>query len=257
MRATQGIALATAAIAVAAAAWLAAGDLRNRSLRAHIAELSRARRQASLMAADNVRLQAALESRGGLPALRNSAAQFARFRRLFAQSELLRRNLERQLDPKTAPVWPDGASVTRPDDWAQAGQGTPAEAMERFLWEARSGNVDGLAGLITFEAGARAHAAAAFAQLPADVQSKYGSPEKVIATYIAAQIPDYAAMAPVESSNPDPTDAILDLRLEDASGDQRDFTLLLQRASDDRWRLAVPTNAVATYIGALQGRAPR
>jgi hypothetical protein len=163
------------------------------------------------------------------------------------------RSLQRLHTTKSKFVWPDGATVLDAKQWKNRGGATASNAIESFLWAARSGTIDQLKGLIRMQPLTRAEATSAFDQLPAATQAEYGTPEKLIATYIAATLPDFDATAeirPIATMGPI---SLASYRLADSSGDQRDFTFLLMKSPEGTWQLCVPHSAVAQYVADLQG----
>lgn len=69
------------------------------------------------------------------------------------------------------------------------GSFTPRSTLESVIMAASAGSVETLTPLIAFEAGGRAKALEIFQRLPADVQTSYGSPERIYATLLAASLP--------------------------------------------------------------------
>lgn len=158
--------------------------------------------------------------------------------------------LKRRLGLHPDPIWPAGSVVRPASIWAFRGQDTPADTLESVLWSARGGDVDRLAELIGFEAGAGKAAAALFAGLPVATQAQYGSPKKLVATFIAAQIPaDYTAMAPLREVDPTRATSLVTLRLEDAAGAQEDLRFKLQ-LQGNAWKLDVPEPVIRRYTAA-------
>jgi hypothetical protein len=106
--------------------------------------------------------------------------------------------------------------------------------------------------LIGFDPNARQKADALFASLPEQARAQYGSPEKVIATLVAAQMPtNYSAVAAVKQSEPNPDVSLMTLRVEEGTGSQRDIDFKFQR-DQNSWRLSVPQSAVNRYAALLQ-----
>jgi hypothetical protein len=200
---------------------------------------------------ENRRWRAALAEIGDLSVLRSRCAKIARAQAAIDKLELQRRSLKQASGFQVEGVWPSGANVRRASEWRFCGQASPADAVESVLWSARSGDVDHLASLITFEPGARQRAEEMFAGLTEEARAQYGSPEKIIATMAAAQIPtDYSAMAALSQTEPSPDSALLSLRLEDGTGVQRDLTLKFQRY-EDGWSLDVPAAVVDRFAAQL------
>jgi len=200
---------------------------------------------------ENRRWRAALAEVGDLNALRNRCAMIVRMWSAIDKLELQRRSLKQASGSRVEGVWPSGANVRRASEWKFCGRASPADAVESVLWSARSGDVDHLASLITFEPGARQRAEEIFAGLTEEARAEYGSPEKIIATMAAAQIPaDYSAMVALSQTEPSADSALLTLRLEDGSGAQRDLTFKFQR-NGDGWSLDVPAAVVDRFAAQL------
>jgi hypothetical protein len=137
-------------------------------------------------------------------------------------------------------------------EWSYAGRDSPRKSFESVLWAASHADVDRLAGLLDFAAGAGAVADALYANLPPAARQEYGSAQKVVATLLAGSFPkDAAAMTDLGESVTG-TEAQLSFRIEHADGTSK--TNLYQfRRSDDGWRLIVPASVMADYAKTLVG----
>jgi len=153
-----------------------------------------------------------------------------------------------------APVAPASSVVLVPASaWKNAGRATPTAAFESVLWAATHGEVDALIGMLDFRAGgADRKLEELFAGLPAEVRAQYGSPEKMFATLLAAQIPPaVAAMGVVPQEDPGAKNVTkIDVRLEGLRGRQKDMTYGFVRYPDG-WRFAVLGVMVASYAQLL------
>jgi hypothetical protein len=196
---------------------------------------------------ENAQWQKAISDAGDLNALRSRSAENQHMLASINALVLRQRYLKRELGVRDEAVWPAGVDVIPASEWKFSGQTSPASVMESVLWSSRTGDVDHLAALISFEPNARQKAEALFAGLPAAARNQYGSPEAVIATLIAAQMPtDDSAIAEIARTDPSPDSAILTVRVEDGSGAQRDLDLKFQQ-EEDVWRLDVPEAVVSRY----------
>jgi hypothetical protein len=202
---------------------------------------------------ENGRWQTALAEAGDPNSLRDRCAEVERMRAEIDTLDLQQRSLKRALGLRDEAVWPMGAVVRREREWKFRGQASPADSVESVLWSARSGDVDHLSNLISFEPNAKQKADEIFAGLPEGARAQYGNAETIIATFVAAQMPtDYSAMAAIRQTELSPDSTLLTLRIEDGSGTQRDLTVKLQRERDT-WRLDVPEAVVSLYAVQLEG----
>jgi len=181
--------------------------------------------------------------------------------RLRDDHEALRRLRNEIDDFKNRPMAPapvasaDSLSLVPASAWKNAGRATPAAAFESILWAATHGEIDALAGMLDFRAsGADRKLEELFAGLPAEVRAQYGSPEKLFATLLAAQIPPaVAAMGVVPQEDPGARNATkINVRLEGLEGRQKDMTYGFVRYPDG-WRFAVLSVMVASYAQLLTG----
>jgi hypothetical protein len=125
---------------------------------------------------ENRRWRAALAEVGDLNALRNRCAMIVRMWSAIDKLELQRRSLKQASGSRVEGVWPSGANVRRASEWKFCGRASPADAVESVLWSARSGDVDHLASLITFEPGARQRAEEIFAGLTEEARRRWLEP---------------------------------------------------------------------------------
>ena len=224
---------------------------RNSRLQLEVARLERVRESQLQLQGENERLRQVLSSTGDLTALRKRHQEIERAKNAVDALSLQIRSLKRSLGQPADPVWPNGSSVISSKEWRFAGQGSPADTVESVLWAARAGDVDRLAGLIALDPATKTQADAFFARLPDESRAQFGSSEKIVATLIADQMPaDYAAMATFHEVDPDPSSALLGVRIQDGTGNQRDLTFKLEREQDN-WRLYVPAPVVSNLARQL------
>ncbi len=137
-------------------------------------------------------------------------------------------------------------------EWTYAGRESPRGSFESVLWAASHADVDRLAGLLDFAAGAGPVAATLFNSLPPATQEEYGNAQKVVATLLAGSFPKDAAAMTVLGEHVTGTSAQLSFRIEHTDGTSR--TNLYQfRRSEDGWRLLVPVSVMADYEKTLVG----
>jgi len=155
-----------------------------------------------------------------------------------------------------APAAPaESISLVPASAWKNAGRATPAAAFESVLWAATHGDIDALIGMLDFRAGgADRKLEELFAGLPAEVRAQYGSPGKMFATLLAAQIsPAVAAMGVVPQEDPGARNATkINVRLESPGGRPKEMTYVFVRYPDG-WRFVVPNVMVASYAQLLPG----
>lgn len=196
---------------------------------------------------ENERWQKAITDAGDLDSLRGRSVENEHLRASINAFELKQRNLKRALGISDEAVWPAWAQVVPSGEWKFRGQASPMSAMESVLWTARAGDVDRLAALIGFEPNAKQKADEIFAGLPGTARVQYASPESIVATLMAEEMPtNYSAMAEVNRADADPDTAVLTVRVEDASGAQRDLNLKFQ-LEGNAWHLNVPEAVVSRY----------
>ncbi len=143
--------------------------------------------------------------------------------------------------------------------WTNAGRATPAATVETVLWSGRSGEVEQLASLLTFDEPVLARAKALFDRLPAEAQLRLGSAERLVAlltardaTYEAMQI---AATTPVSDTNlkrlqkvqPEVTGMVVVQARVQRPGQPAGIKTLVLRQQADGWRIVVPAAAIESY----------
>lgn len=137
-------------------------------------------------------------------------------------------------------------------DWRDAGSATPAATFETFVLAATEGDIDRLATLIAFEPVARAGLEATFAGLSAETRANYGTPEKLVATLLAVQVPRQLAAftaGPQLRANNGDLAVILHLETTGTSGSRSPtFTF---RPAPGCWRLLVPNHVLQGLANAL------
>lgn len=126
--------------------------------------------------------------------------------------------------------------------WKNAGQSTPAAAVETMLFAAVAGDVDLFTNGLTLDEAAKAKADRIFAQLTPDEQAKYGSPEKLTGLLIAHELGGVAAMQFVSAQERASVTAVtVRILLKDGAYVEKEFPF---RQTADGWRLVVPAKKV-------------
>lgn len=143
--------------------------------------------------------------------------------------------------------------MVRNADWRDAGAASPEAALESFVWAATRGETEAVGALLAVDAEGRKQLAAAFAQLSDEARASYGSPENMLATLIAVQVPqDLSAIGPVSALALNNGDIALRTRTERGGAIARDAVLTF-RLTDGRWQLVVPREvAVGAVKAALR-----
>jgi len=251
--------LASIALGIAVLAAIGAVALKNH-LREQRLLLERAQLEARLahqreLSDQNRQMAAELRELGDLTKLRASSRQAEQMRSGIERIQLTLHNLDAHAlkpgDPKPAPVWAEGAEVIDAKDWVDAGNKTARDAIESFLWASTSGDIDKIAGLIGFQPAAKEKAQALFDQLPDSAKTEYGTPEKIVATMIAASMPTDLQAASIQIQNNRKV-AFVSLRDEYADSSQNDLVLRADNSTDG-WKLSIPAKVIDAFQVKLAG----
>jgi hypothetical protein len=165
--------------------------------------------------------------------LQNDRAEILRLRAKLAEAK-------RTPTPTPAPV-----SIAA-SEWRLAGRVTPKATFEGVLWAATHQEIDGLAGLLGFDAKTRTQMDGFFAKLPKETRAQYGSPEKIVATMLAANMPADLSAASELGSAGTPDEATLLMRIQRNDGTQKTTYFKFQRGADG-WQMVVPLNILRDY----------
>jgi len=187
-------------------------------------------------AADLADRAAVAELRAELEALRRRASASA-----------VTRRAEVPAPPRPTP--PLTGNILAHPLWQNRGAATPAAAFETTLWASAGGDIDALAALLTLDPDAKSQATALFAQLPANLQAEFVSPERLVAVLTAKDVP--LGRATILAQYPADNATQVSAQIFDAAGSQK-VTLFTLRLTNDRWQLVVPGNAVKRYAAWLQ-----
>jgi hypothetical protein len=165
------------AVAATAGTWLIETRSATR-LRAGLAAARSGQRELALLQAERERLLAEQPAADDLAALRQSAAE--------------RNRLLHEIAACTGNARPAsfviGESLPH-TAWADRGAATPRAAIETTLWAAAGGDLAALKPLLELPESTREKAGALLAGLPADLRSRYATPEDLVAAFTAKNIP--------------------------------------------------------------------
>ena len=142
--------------------------------------------------------------------------------------------------------------LTPASQFRNAGKATPEATTETALWAAVGGDVEALAGALTFTASSKAKADAWFAGLSEATQQQYGTPEKVIALMVARDAETLSGMQVLGQKELGPDDVGVRIRVASNEGKTKDDTFLMHRTPDG-WKLVLPDNAVEKFARQLRG----
>lgn len=137
-------------------------------------------------------------------------------------------------------------------EWKNAGRATAGAAVETVLWAAAGGDVEVLTNSIQLDESARAKAAALLARLPEATRAEYGSPEKLIALFLAK---DAASATGVQilGQRDLSTDVVgVRVRVGNDEGKTREQNFGFRRTSDGL-RLIINDPVVEKYARQLSG----
>jgi hypothetical protein len=224
-------------------------------LRSELSERRRQQAEVAQLRRENQQLAAQGVSPEELAALSDDHASLLRIRQ---EIDALK---NRPPAPTATATQPPAVRLVPANEWKNAGRATASATVETFLWAATHGDVDALIGMLDFRTGeAGDKLEALFANLPADVRGRYGTPARMFATLLAARMASTVkAMAVVSQSEIDPGSsnrktAVLRVRYENADGPQKDVAIFLTRDAGD-WRFIVTGPAVVDYTKPLTAAA--
>lgn len=212
-------------------------------LRGEMLALDAIRRERIQLQAENRRLVAAQFAPAELENLR---ADHAALTQLRGEIEALKKRAPLAV---TTPV---EAEMLPASAWKNAGRATPEATVATALWAASAGDVEALAATLAFDGAARAHAEALFNALPETSRVQYQTPERLIALFLAKEVPLGAAQAGMAGNVVQPDVATVRLRLQPVEGPAKTVMLNLQR-QDDGWKVIVPVTIVDKYGNTLKG----
>lgn len=137
-----------------------------------------------------------------------------------------------------------------PDQWQFSDRKTPKQSVESFLWAGASGDTQAMSTAINLGEKSAELATRLFNQLPLDVQSKYKSPENVIASMVIDDIPLTHAKIVSEVLSGD--SRITQRVLFTSNIEPPKFVnLRLDKQENDEWKISIPPAAIAKYANEL------
>lgn len=196
---------------------------------------------APLSAAGPVPAEDLAQLRAEIVSLRKSTTVLTQFVQTAQAAQVLAKSSE-SVATKLIPV----------ADLKNAGRATPEASTETALWAAVAGDVDALAGALTFTASSRAKADAWFAGLSDATKQQYGSPEKVIALMIARDAATLSGMQVIGQKELGPDDVGLRVRIAGSDGKTKDDSFFMHRAADG-WKMLLPDTTVEKFARQLAG----
>lgn len=179
-----------------------------------------------------------------LAALRASTQEIAKFAQM-AQAAQAVKQLDKSSESVASKIVPVG-------QLANKGRNTPEAATETALWAATGGDVETLAGSLTFNAEGRARADQWFASLSPEVRQQYGSAEKVIALLIARDAAGLTGMQVIGQKELTANDTAVRIRFA-SEGNTKDDNLVMHRTNDG-WRMLLNDKAVDSMAKKLAAK---
>lgn len=179
-----------------------------------------------------------------LAALRASTQEIAKFAQM-AQAAQAVKQLDKSSESVASKIVPVGQLTNK-------GRNTPEAATETALWAATGGDVETLAGSMTFNAEGRARADQWFASLSPEVRQQYGSAEKVIALLIARDAANLTGMQVIGQKELTANDTAVRIRFA-SEGNTKDDNLVMHRTNDG-WRMLLNDKAVESMAKKLAAR---
>lgn len=260
MRGAKRILIGVAVLSVGAV-WIGVQQFQaGRELCAELADLRHRQIEEARLRSENPRLRDAQVQASELEGLRADHAAVVRLR---GEIEALRQRAEGAgkaaeamvaAPPKEyVPSILDGPMPA--NMWKNAGGATPVAAVETVLWAAAGGDIDALAGRLTFDAGVRAKAEALLAGLPEATRASYGSPEQFIAALTAKDVPlgnakIYDTKYEIDNSR------FMIAEVRDTAGGKPRQVQLRLRETGGEWKLLVRADVIKNYAAALKGAEP-
>jgi hypothetical protein len=209
----------------------------------------------ALLAAEQVRLQAAQADAAQLAAWRSEREALPALRTAVETAQRKLDLVTRAAAEKQAAFERFPAGVTVPaTEWRNAGGATPAAALETVLWAAAGGDVGVLAQRLKFFAGAQKAATALMESLPPALRDQVKTPEETVAFFTIKDVPLGSVQVRQWSESSGPFQQIA-LKLAQPDGQEKDVNLIFLRG-DDGWQLMV-TDAVVARYAALVPAAPK
>lgn len=235
-------------IAAAATGWTllhqANQRLRRQIAAAHEAAGQRIRQQQAEVHAHELAAQAARGDAAAQAALHQETGQ------LRAQIASLENTARQKYAARLAQANADSVSLAshnrdpergmvRPEDIAEAGQATPAAAVESLIAAAFKGNYDRMAAIVGFPDANRPAVDALMASLSPEARATYPTPGKLAALFLSDALTNISSVEIAGTAYPDPTHATVSVRGVTANTEK--FPLQL---GPDGWQLMLDAKMV-------------
>ena len=141
-------------------------------------------------------------------------------------------------------------------EWKNGGRATVPAAVETLLWAAQGGDVEVLTGALQLDAAARAKAEALIAGLPEASRAQFGTPEKLVALFLAKDAAGVTGMQILGQRDISAEVVGVRVRFANEEGKTKEEGLGFARTTDGL-KMIVPEKIVDKYAQQLKGpRAP-
>ncbi len=262
MRGAKRVFVLVSAVLGMGSVWLGVQQFRVwQELRAELADLRQRQNEEERLRSENRRLRDSQVQASELEGLREDHAAVVRLRREIEtqrrQAEAATKIAEAMVAAPRKEYVPSILDGPMPANmWRNAGGATPVAAVETVLWAAAGGDIDVLAGRLTFDSGVRAKAEALLAGLPEAARAGYGSPEQFIAALTAKDVPlgnakIYDTKYEIEDSR------FMIAEVRDTDGGKARQVQLRLRETNGEWKLLVSARVIENYAAALKGAEAR
>lgn len=151
---------------------------------------------------------------------------------------------------------PVPVKLTPVNELKNAGRATVSAAVETVLWAAAGGDVETLANSIQLDPPAQLKAQELFGQLPEASRAQYGSPEKLVALFLAKDAAAIAGMQILGQRDVSPDVVGVRVRVSNDEGKTKEQSFGFQKTPDGL-RLKVPEEFVNKYAQQLSGGAAK
>jgi hypothetical protein len=133
-------------------------------------------------------------------------------------------------------------------EWQNKGIGTPSDTFETSCWAEAVGDIDTLVSTLAIDDTARANAKEVFDRLPLDQQTKFGSPERLIAMLQVGAGTEFAAIKVLDVVERSPGVVLLHTLWQYDDGRIRENTNVKLQQTTSGWQVPVTGKNVAELI---------
>jgi hypothetical protein len=142
-------------------------------------------------------------------------------------------------------------AMTKLEFLTDAGRATPAAAFQTFTWAALKGRELEMSACVSLESGAREKAETLLAALSAETRDKYGTPEQLVALFLAHSMLEATAYQVVGSSTADDGDhTTLTVRIR-TNGREHETQIPMVRSAD-AWSVTVSEKQIDAIRNGLK-----